>query len=210
MSDSLFRKLTYKALKNLSLEGDVLDLGGTRGAYYHELLVKSGNITLVNIDETTKPDIVFDLDTTALLPSNDRQYDGVLLINVLEHIYHYEHLLKESFRVMKPGGTMVIVVPFLHQVHGSPHDYFRYTKEALAMVLYKAGFTGITIREIGPGVCAVRANLLHRFLPGFLSPILEQLALATDLLLIFLARTFGKQYAAKEYPLGYCVEAHKR
>lgn len=51
----------------------------------------------------------------------------VWLCAVLEHIRQPFQVMQEVFRVLKPGGYVLISVPFMQEQHGSPHDYFRYT-----------------------------------------------------------------------------------
>ena len=45
------------------------------------------------------------------LPFADASFEAVLLVAVLEHTSEPWRLLAEAQRVLKPGGTVVIVVP---------------------------------------------------------------------------------------------------
>ena len=49
------------------------------------------------------------------LPFKESEFDGVTLLDVLEHIYDQEALLKEINRILKIGGKLIITVP---------HKYF--------------------------------------------------------------------------------------
>jgi len=207
MADTLYRTLTNKRLKKLRLTGRVLDLGGDTASGYHKLMGGTYSLTRVNIDASTKPDLLFDLEHTPI-PLSDSSYDAVLLINVLEHVYNRD-LVLEAHRLLKKGGRMILVVPFLHQVHGSPRDYVRYTREGLTRLLEEAGFGKFVIEEIGWGAFSAAYNLLHRFIPGFLSPLLTRVVLFKDWLALTLSRRLGKQYRGDEYALGYFVEAVK-
>lgn len=124
-----WRKLLYKELSNLSFNGKVLDLGGSTGSDYHILIGGTHEITTVNINESHHHDLSFNLEEKFSI--EDGKYDTVLAINIMEHIFNYEQFLKEIYRVLKLGGTAVIAVPFLVQVHPSPHDYFRFSVESL-------------------------------------------------------------------------------
>lgn len=122
---SLYRSLEYEAIQGLVLEGRTLDLGGGRVNSYEQLLEVRGQLDSVNISPKVQPTFIADLNQP--LPMEDRVYDNVLSLNTLEHIERDEVMLREMFRVLKPGGTFHIGVPFLYRVHGSPSDYHRHT-----------------------------------------------------------------------------------
>ncbi len=71
------------------------------------------------------------VDLNAPLPFDADRFDTVLLADVLEHIARPADLVSELARVLAPGGTSLIMVPFLYWVHEAPHDYYRYTEHAL-------------------------------------------------------------------------------
>jgi len=48
------------------------------------------------------------------LPFKDGVYDLVVCSEILEHILSPEQLIREVFRVLKPGGACVLTVPNLH------------------------------------------------------------------------------------------------
>jgi len=131
---------------------------------------------------------------------------------VLEHIFEYRQLIGESARILKPGGTIVIVVPFMFPYHPSPRDFHRYSGEALEKSLSAAGFSAISIATLGSGVFSVRWVFLERLLPAFMRPlslILNPLAQACDYLFARFAKLMGKKYEPSDYPLGYVVTALK-
>jgi len=195
-----WRKILYKELSNLSLTGEVLDLGGSKKSGYHELLKGEHRVTVVNLDKETGADLCFDLEKP--FPIKDGEYDAVLCVNILEHIYHYREFLGECRRVLKPGGTLIVAVPFLVQVHPSPHDYFRYTGEALQKMLEEVDFKDISIKPIGSGVGLAAAQLLYNALR------IQPLRILVELL----GKTFDSTVSlikkenflsGKNYPLGY-------
>jgi SAM-dependent methyltransferase len=58
----------------------------------------------------------------------DESFDTVLNIQVLEHVFEPNHMMKEMARVLRSGGRMVIVVPQTANVHLAPHNYYNFTK----------------------------------------------------------------------------------
>lgn len=203
---TILRKAEYRSLAGTPLSGRVLDLGGHKSSEYHRLFTGKFEITTANL--SNKADIVCDFEQP--LPIESKSYDAVLLINVLEHIFEYRQLLGEVARILRLGGTVIIVVPFLFPYHASPDDFHRYTASALTRALSSAGFESIRVTALGSGVCAARWVLIERLLPRFLNPlsfIINPLTAMGDWLLVGLARLLGKKYLPSDYPLGYTVTA---
>ena len=65
------------------------------------------------------------------LPFRDASVDTVLSTEVLEHVPRPELLVREMARVVKPGGKLLITVPFIQPLHELPSDYFRFTPSSL-------------------------------------------------------------------------------
>ena len=61
--------------------------------------------------------------------------DAVLCTEVLEHLPEPQRAVDEMFRVLRPGGALVLTTRFLFPIHDAPHDYFRYTKYGLRHLL---------------------------------------------------------------------------
>jgi SAM-dependent methyltransferase len=74
-------------------------------------------------------DIVCDLTQTN--PFRDASLDAILLMNVLEHVYDAHALLESLAKMLKPGGVLVIAIPFLVKMHQVPVDFARYTHYSL-------------------------------------------------------------------------------
>lgn len=65
-------------------------------------------------DAPSHVNLVFTLGTTQALPFNDAAFDLVSLFSVIEHVGDQEQALCEAFRVLKPGGTLVVQIPNRH------------------------------------------------------------------------------------------------
>jgi demethylmenaquinone methyltransferase/2-methoxy-6-polyprenyl-1,4-benzoquinol methylase len=57
------------------------------------------------------PDVARVAAVAERLPFADGAFDGVFLINVLEHVTDLDAVLRESARVLRAGGTWVAVTP---------------------------------------------------------------------------------------------------
>src|SRR5687767_14954121 len=57
------------------------------------------------------------------LPFADSSVDGVVLQAVLEQVEDGDATLSEFARVLRPGGSAHIEIPFMQGYHASPGDY---------------------------------------------------------------------------------------
>jgi SAM-dependent methyltransferase len=80
------------------------------------------------------------------LPMADASVGHVLCTEVLEHVPRPQQLVDELFRVMKPGATGLVTVPWAARYHYIPHDYFRYTPSALRQLFCRFGAVRIEAR----------------------------------------------------------------
>jgi SAM-dependent methyltransferase len=71
----------------------------------------------------------------------DGSFDLVLSTQVLEHVRHPQWYLREAYRLLKPGGSIVLSTHGLFEEHGAPVDYRRWTLEGLFCELEDAGFS---------------------------------------------------------------------
>lgn len=65
------------------------------------------------------------------LPFRDGSFDAVFSFAVLEHVKDPWACAREIARVLKPGGELYCVVPFLQPLHGYPHHYFNMSHQGL-------------------------------------------------------------------------------
>ena len=203
---SILRGEQYRRLKEISLPGRILDLGGSQKSGYHELINGKHAITTINIDATYGCDIVCDIQKP--FPFENASFDVVIGLNILEHIYAFENVFKETNKVMKQGGTVVFSTPFMFNIHGSPDDYFRYTKSCFERLLKDYGFTDIVVDEIGEGVFSLFFQLCGSSIPtAFLWNSAKWCAIHLDR--FFLSISGKYRTLARRIPLGYFVVARK-
>jgi SAM-dependent methyltransferase len=84
----------------------------------------------------TRPHVFAD---GAALPFADETFDTVLLLEVLEHVADARSVLANIARVLKPGGVLLLSVPFLYPLHDAPYDHRRFTAPGLEAAIRRAG-----------------------------------------------------------------------
>jgi len=153
------------------------------------------------------------------MPFDDATFDHVLCTEVLEHVPVPVEFLAELGRVLRPGGTLLLTVPWSARVHHVPHDFHRFTRYGLEGVLRAARFKVLEIEERGNDLAAI-ANKLLVWCVRLLRPrpsvklvytgvgaILLAPLLLTFMVIAHMALYFG--WGSKEDPLGYGASAVK-
>ena len=161
----IIRRGLHLAIRDLAsrFTGRVLDFGcGSKP--YESLFTSVEQYVGVDMLDTGHPhrhsrvDIFYDGEK---LPFPDMAFDGVVSFEVLEHVFNPETVLGELRRVLKPGGMLLVTVPFAWDEHEAPFDFARYTSFGLKSILEGAGFEVVHqcktcgyVLAIGQLVCA--------------------------------------------------------
>jgi len=152
----------YSALQ-AHAQGVLIDLGCGKVPLYHTYRDLVDETVCVDWPGSqhgvTHIDVFQDLNNPLELESSSA--DTVLMTSVLEHIYKPEALLSEIFRVLRPGGKLIMNTPFFYWTHEIPHDYFRYTKFFYHKYAEEEGVKLLSLEEIG-GFPHVVFDLLGR------------------------------------------------
>jgi len=82
----------------------------------------------------------FEYGADSRLPAELSDYDCVLSSQVLEHVLSPSSYLAECYRVLKPGGYLLLTTHGLFEDHACPDDYWRWTAFGLRRVVEEAGF----------------------------------------------------------------------
>jgi SAM-dependent methyltransferase len=98
----------------------------------------------------------FDICSEAL----PQRFDLIIADQVFEHLKWPYRAGRNVLTMLRPGGYLLITVPFLVRVHRSPTDCSRWTEEGLWYFLQECGFAApaITTGSWGNRSC-VKANL---------------------------------------------------
>jgi len=143
-------------LKRHATDGFALEVGGEDVTYRCWF----PNHVVINV--TRNPLVHIQADVHRL-PFREGLFDLVLCTEVLEHLHTPELALKELWRVLRPGGKLLLTTPFAYAIHYAPTDYWRYTRHGLERLL--RGWKVEEIRESTSDAAAL-ATLFHYWLFG--------------------------------------------
>ena len=131
--------------------GVTADLGCGRSPFKQDILKTADRYIGVDwensMHDQTNVDVFSNLNEELSLP--DASVDSVMAFHVMEHLCEPEHFLTEIRRILKPGGFVLIAVPFNWHLHETPHDFFRFTPFCLNYLLKKNDFERIDVTAEG-------------------------------------------------------------
>lgn len=159
--------------------GHALDLGGGRGELHSPL--KSRGYTYVNLDYRPCEGNRSVRGDATRLPFADSSFNLVVSSDSLEHFTDPQDVVREVRRILTPGGTFVIWVPFMHPFHSD--DYFRYTPIGLRLLMDRAGLEFVRL-ESPLWIFSVSAQMvvviLRQLHLGFLERVVERIGYTLD------------------------------
>lgn len=135
-----------------TVSGTLLDVGC--GAQPYRTLVPA-DVTYIGIDTADAKDrFGYHIPDTKYFtgdrwPVDDLVADTVLCTETLEHVLDPLSFLAEAKRSLRPGGRLILTVPFAARWHYVPFDYWRFTPSALKHLLGESGFTQVEIYRRG-------------------------------------------------------------
>jgi len=120
----------------------VLDYG-CGGSPYRPLF---GECTYHRADLAGGSDLDFEYAADSRLPPEAADYDCMLSTQVLEHVEDPMAYLKECYRVLSPGGHLLLTTHGIFEDHAVPHDYWRWTTAGLQRMIEEAA--GLRVRTV--------------------------------------------------------------
>ena len=82
-----------------------------------------------------------------------------------EHVPEPGAFLAEASRCLRPGGRLLLTVPFAARWHYIPHDYWRFTPSGLERLLSAAGFRDAAIYARGNSLTVACYKAMALMLP---------------------------------------------
>lgn len=203
----------------------IMEIGCSSGFLLKDLVNSFPMSTVVGVDVVRGPlyKLAKVLPGTPLMrfdllkcPLPDKSVDVLVMLNVLEHIEDDLHALENAFKLLKPGGSLVIEVPAGPHLYDSYdaelHHFRRYSANELRQKLITAGFSVGRQSHLGfllyPAFVAVK--LINKWLPARRSEtvVRNQAAKTSGSMLVKLAMSLESNHFAKlSLPFGIRVLA---
>lgn len=125
------------AQSGITAGAKVLDYGCADAPYRSEL---PEGTSYIGADIAGNPVADITLADDGSIPLEDASVDLVLSTQVLEHVNDPALYLSESFRVLRPGGSLVLSTHGIMYYHPDPGDHWRWTRTGLEKIVEAAGF----------------------------------------------------------------------
>lgn len=133
--------------------GALADLGCGAVPLYAIYRDRVTSVTCIDWPQTRHEARHVDLfaDLNEPLEGLDASFDTVVASDVIEHLHTPLALFDSAARMLRPGGALIVGVPFLYWLHEQPHDHHRYTEFALERMVTAAGLETVSLERWGGG-----------------------------------------------------------
>jgi SAM-dependent methyltransferase len=154
---SVHRLLGAAARRHLrGFDGRVLDLGCGDSPYRDCLPATAIHIGVDRVPQRS----VDILAAGENLPFADGSFDAAMCTEVIAHSRRPWEVLLELARVVRPGGRLYLTAPFDWHLM-TPHDYYRFTRSGLGVLLGDAGFDVVEVDEVGGLFSSLAGKLIE-------------------------------------------------
>lgn len=117
------------------VKGRCLEFGEDR---YKSYFPRTEQYDIVSIKPAPKVTIVADIHDPDAIP--EKTFDAIICTQVFEHLAYPDKASKVLFQILKPGGVLLLTVPFINNIHYEPSDFRRFTPDGIRLTLEDAGF----------------------------------------------------------------------
>lgn len=149
-------------LVNPWLKGEVAEVGAGMGVFAQKIAAAGNRVTAMDINpgylallQQKMPEVQtfeFDLQAKSIPAKIDGAFDTVIAINVLEHVANLNLALKHIYRMLKPKGKLVILIPAFQFAFGELDinlgHYRRFNKKQMDIHLKQVGLKTVFQRYI--------------------------------------------------------------
>lgn len=144
--DAIIKRAIIDFLPTQKL-GAVLDYGAGNSPYRKYINCDRYISADLTQNITNKIDYLIEPNTPLELVGGS--FDCILLLDVLEHIDDPRFTFSEMRRLLKPGGSVYLSVPFIYREHETPNDYVRYTSFGICSLISNQGGQVLQMRKVG-------------------------------------------------------------
>jgi SAM-dependent methyltransferase len=134
---------------------NVLDYGCANKPYQSLFVEKFHEYVGADLPGNPEADVI--IGSAGELPCAEGSFDCVLSSQVIEHVVDPQQYLKEAWRVLRQGGSLILSTHGIWPYHPDPTDFWRWTIEGLQHEIRKAGFEIMMVQ----GVFGIESSALQ-------------------------------------------------
>lgn len=107
-------------LVQLPIKGKLLDVGGGTGRVSQFFVKDVGDLVIADlshkmlVESKSKSNLLPTCNHSEYLPFPDESFERIIMVDVLHHVCDQQQTIKELWRVLRPGGRIVIEEPDIH------------------------------------------------------------------------------------------------
>jgi ubiquinone/menaquinone biosynthesis C-methylase UbiE len=118
----IFSRVGYASLEmmlaqaDLPTPGRVLDVGGGTGRVATAIREHAGEVIIADasfgmLHQADRTRLGLACSNSETLPFPDRTFERIIMVDALHHVIHQGQTAREMYRVLKPGGRIIIEEP---------------------------------------------------------------------------------------------------
>lgn len=135
--NAILRGLVRAVAETFTLPGPILEIGSYQVAGQESVadlrtLFPGRSYLGVDVRAGRGVDLLASVEA---LPYANGSIGTILAVSTLEHVPHFWRAFDEMHRVLRPDGALLVACPFYFHRHAHPNDYWRFTPEALELLL---------------------------------------------------------------------------
>jgi len=190
LRDATLRNLRELTAADKSLT--LVDFGCGDMPYRSVIEPMVGKYLGVDLDINPSADYHVDYDSKTTLPDN---FCDIILSNqVLEHVDSPHSYLSEAYRLLKPGGSMILTTHGYWYYHPTPYDYWRWTSAGLRKTIEADGFQIASFH----GIMGLAASGIQLFQDAILLKLPKSLAPPFAFVMQLFIRLFDKIHSQQQ------------
>ena len=124
----IFSRVGYSSLETLLEQADlptsgrVLDAGGGTGRVASAIREHAGEVVIADpslgmLREADRTQLGLACSNSEALPFPNDTFERIIMVDALHHVIHQGETAREMYRVLKPGGRIVIEEPDIHSFY---------------------------------------------------------------------------------------------
>ena len=158
----LFRRFDVDPYRLLPPNPIIFDIGSkdAAGRYAWGALPQGARVICIDIEH--RPGVTLVADAHDLGAIRDETADCVVTVSTLEHVRHPDQVMREIFRILKPGGVVYVNVPFVFPYHSDPDDFYRFSHRGIEILCRD-------FERLDSGFNRGPASTMHHLLVHFLA-----------------------------------------